>query len=265
MQAVRFGGIDFINSYPLIRVDCGEEEEEVNLILAPPSELYKRLLRHDLDVAMIPSYSLLSGPLSLISGHYVIAGDGPVRTVNLYCKKPLDHGVRIGLDMKSRTSVKLLQLLMKISGYKRIHYQTLSYDDMIHCDDIDAFLLIGDDNFKTELQSISHKVDLGQWWKDMKGIPFIYAVTAAYEPDNLYTVHAWLEKKYDCWRNNMNRWLMDWSNAKGIPENILREYLTKNIYHKMNPGQIESGVRAFQELCVRCELLKEVKPFIVQP
>ncbi len=264
MKGVRFGGISFINAYPLIRTTPPGGKKHLVLSQAPPSELFEKLICHELDAAMIPSYSLFTSPLSYISGHYAIAGDGPVRTVCLYCKKPLDHGIRIGLDRKSRTSVILLKILMAISGYQNIDYLTLSYHEMINYRDIDALLLIGDDNFNPELETIADRIDLGHWWKELKGIPFVYAVIAGHSPESLDTVHAWLDRNYESWQRKKDRWVKEWSIERGFSEKVLKAYLTKNILHKLNPGHIETGVRVFQELCFQYGFLKKITPFYCQ-
>ncbi len=263
MKTVRFGGIDFINSFPLVKT-APIQSIPVKLYRDSPSMLYEKLLGNELDAAMIPTFSMLTGPVSNISGEYVIGSDGPVMTVCLYCRSALKDGMNIALDAKSRTSVHMLKILLKMKGYHNINYESLSYDQIRHRTDLDAFLLIGDDTFNPNMPPYSFKTDVGQLWKDMVGIPFVYAVTAARETDTLNTVNIFLKNNYDRFSNNKHTWLDKWSSETGLDYGTLDKYLTKSIIHKMNPGSIETGVRTFQKYCVKYGMLKEEKAFQIQ-
>jgi len=263
MKTIRFGGIDFINSYPLIKTVSGESFP-VSLLQDSPSVLYEKLLKRELDTAMIPTYSMLSGPISRISGEFVIGSDGPVMTVCLYSRSTLKDGIHIALDSKSRTSAQMLKILLKIMGFDTIHYESLNFEEIKQRPDIDAFLLIGDDTFRKDIPAYSSKSDVGQLWKEMIGIPFIYAVTASREKGTLSEVNKFLQKNYDSFCENQNSWLEKWSSETGIEYGILEKYLTKTINHRMNPGTVEAGVRTFQKYCIKYGLLKEEKAFQIQ-
>ncbi|HDT12700.1 MAG TPA: hypothetical protein ENO01_03475 [Candidatus Marinimicrobia bacterium] len=263
MKTVRFGGIDFINSYPLIKPASGNLKP-VELFQDSPSVLYEKLLARELDAAMIPTYSMLSGPISKISGEFVIGSDGPVMTVCLYCRSLLKDGIHIALDSKSRTSVQMLKILLLMKGYGNISYEFLSFDQIRQRTDIDAFLLIGDDTFHRDMPAYSTKTDVGQLWKEMIGTPFVYAVTAARDKKMLNEVNIFLQKNYNLFNENKNIWLEKWSSETGIDYGILEKYLTQSICHKMNPGSVETGVRTFQKYCVKYGLLKEEKAFQIQ-
>ncbi len=265
MKKVCFGGIDFINAYPLVRSVKETENclSPVNLTLAMPSQLGEKLIQHTLDVAMIPTYTFLENALPVLSGRFVIASDGPVKSVRLYCKASLDHGALVALDAKSRTSVRMLKILLMASGYENMRYVILPYEAMILRKDIDAFLLIGDDNFKPGLLDKPIKIDLGKWWKELFEIPFVYAVIASFESDFIPPAHTWLNQNYSSWIQNREFWIKTWSQSLGIPGPDLLKYLTKNIRHTLNPGQVESGVQLFQDLCVKYGLLRRANPFQV--
>jgi len=265
MKTIRLGGIDFINAYPLVRALPPERDSDLNvkLMLAEPPLLYKKLLQHALDVAMIPTYSFFENTLPFMSGHYVIASDGPVRSVCLYSQKKLEDGALIALDTKSRTSVRMLKILLNDTGYRNIRYVSLPFEVMLLRKDIDAFLLIGDDNFQPGIPDLPVHIDLGKWWKDTFGTPFIYAVIAAFEKEDLMPVHLWLHENYSIWKRQQQIWVHSWSRQLNIPESELLHYLTKNICHILNPEQVQSGVQLFQELCVKYGLIRRANTYQV--
>lgn len=263
MKTVRFGGIDFINSYPLIKT-ASVQSTPVRLCQDSPPALYEKLCRRELDAAMIPTYSMLSGPISRISGIFVIGSDGPVLTVCLYCRSALADGMHIALDSKSQTSVHMLKILLKMKGYDNINYESLTFNQIRHRPDMDAFLLIGDDNFKRDIPAYSFKMDMGQVWKEMVGTPFIYAVTASRANDTLSEVNKFLQKNYERFCEKKTTWLDTWAAKTGLEYGVLEKYLTKSIIHKINPGSLETGVRTFQNYCLKYDLLKEEKTFQIQ-
>jgi chorismate dehydratase len=265
MKTLHFGGIDFINAYPLVRTLPPDRNSnvKVELTLAEPSQLYEKLLQHALDVAMIPTYSFFENALPAMSGNYVIASDGPVRSVCLYSQKQLEDGALIALDAKSRTSVRMLKILLNETGYQHIRYVSLPFEAMLLRKDIDAFLLIGDDNFQAGIPDLPLCIDLGKWWKETFDTPFIYAVIAAFEKENLVQVHPWLHENYKFWEKNRTAFVNTWCCKLNIPEPELLHYLTKNILHTLNPGQVESGVQLFQKLCVKYGLLHRINSYQV--
>ncbi|HAE86647.1 TPA: hypothetical protein DCG86_01340 [Candidatus Marinimicrobia bacterium] len=258
MKTLHFGGIDFINAYPLVRALPPDRNSDiaVKLTLAAPSHLYEMLFQHALDTAMVPTFSFLENALPVMSGKYVIASDGPVRSVCLYSKKRLEDRALIALDAKSRTSVRMLKILLNETGYQRIQYVSLPFEAMLLRKDIDAFLLIGDDNFRAGIPDLPVCIDLGKWWKETFDTPFIYAVTASFEIENLLQVHPWLHENFMFWKKHQTALVNTWSRELNIPTPELLHYLTKNILHTLNPGQVESGVQLFQELCVKYGLLR---------
>jgi chorismate dehydratase len=258
MKTLHFGGIDFINAYPLVRALPPDRNSnvKVELTLAEPSQLYEKLLQHALDAAMIPTYSFFENALPAMSGNYVIASDGPVRSVCLYSQKHLEDGAIIALDAKSRTSVRMLKILLNETGYQQIRYISLPFEDMLFRKDIDAFLLIGDDNFQAGIPDLPICIDLGKWWKETFNTPFVYAVIAVFDKEDLWILHPWLHENYMFWKEHQSTLINTWSRKLNIPTLELVHYLTKNILYTLNPHQVESGVQLFQKLCVKYGLLR---------
>jgi chorismate dehydratase len=96
--------------------------------------------------------------------------------VALYTRVPVEEVRSIALDTSSRTSVTLIRVLchhhFRISPRFVSHGPDLAAMTREH----DAGLLIGDPAFDVDHVSLGlTKIDLGEEWTAMTGLPFIYA------------------------------------------------------------------------------------------
>jgi predicted solute-binding protein len=108
-----------------------------------------------------------------------LASRGAVDSVALYTSKPIREVQSIALDASSRTSVALVGVLcarlFKIKP--RMEPQAPEAKAMLaRCD---AALVIGDNALFLDHQSLGvDKIDLGEAWFRLTGLPFVYAFWA---------------------------------------------------------------------------------------
>ena len=88
-----------------------------------------------------------------------------------------DRDIRhIALDTSSRTSVTLIQVLCRHHFHITPSFVPHGPDLALMTTACDAGLLIGDPAFDaTTMRSGCGKIDLGEVWTEMTGLPFIYA------------------------------------------------------------------------------------------
>ena len=188
MKPVRLGAVDYLNARPLV---FGLElRREFSLRFDPPSKCAALLHEGSIDAGMIPSIEFLRGGPYCAVPDIAIASQGPVASVALFSKKPLQDVQSIAADTSSRTSTALLQILC---------YEALGIDpelipmpprppDMLRrCD---AALLIGDAALFLDHALLGvTKLDLGERWTQLTGLPFVWAFWAG-RPDALSSEHV---------------------------------------------------------------------------
>lgn len=108
-----------------------------------------------------------------------IASTHAVDSVAMFTRRPIRDIRRIALDTSSRTSANLLRLLC--AAWFRITPEFVNappdLDRMLQ--DADAALLIGDPALFTDAEALGlQKVDLGLTWREMTGLPFVWAFWA---------------------------------------------------------------------------------------
>ena len=110
-----------------------------------------------------------------IISDYCIATEGEVASVCLFSEVPIDQIETILLDYQSQTSVALLKILLRehwkitpVLQSSEIGYEASIKNNV-------AGLVIGDRALMQRNKS-NYTYDLGLAWKEMTGMPFVFAV-----------------------------------------------------------------------------------------
>jgi chorismate dehydratase len=180
----RIGCVGYLNAKPLIEGLEGLDDPVVRLDV--PSALLSDLERGEVDIALCPviDYYRSSEPLVIVPVG-CIASDGPTKTVRLFSRVPIKTITHIHADTDSHTSVALLRVLMdelhgahhEIMPFDALHDTTGENRTPPH----EAMLLIGDKvvtNAPPEAD-YPYQLDLGEAWKGLTGLPFVFAVWMA--------------------------------------------------------------------------------------
>ncbi|MDP6379496.1 MAG: menaquinone biosynthesis protein [Candidatus Thalassarchaeaceae archaeon] len=170
------GRVSFVNCDPLFHGLPNDWE----VLPAPPAWLTGHLLRKDCLVAPIPTadYAKHHSELVLLP-NIGIASDGDVGSVLLFSNRELDSIRDIALPSDSSTSSKLVMYILEHHGLDpKATEMGPDLDEMLN--QCDAALLIGD---RALDEAYRHpelvKLDLGAEWKNITGLPMVFAVFAA--------------------------------------------------------------------------------------
>lgn len=172
--------MSYLNTKPLLfGLEHGQLSDEVELLLDYPANLVKLLKSNQIDIGLIPVGALPSlGEYQIISD-YCIGTEGEVASVAVFSEVPMEEIDTVLLDYQSRTSVMLCKLLFEKHWKKKVQFintQDESYIENIRGNV--AGLVIGDRALKIR-DAFKFKYDLGSGWKDMTGLPFVFAVWVA--------------------------------------------------------------------------------------
>lgn len=179
-RKIRVGAVSYLNTKPFIYgLSRPEAAERVALTLDYPANLVKMLSSGQIDVGLVPV-----GALPLLKNHqilseYGIATSGTVASVAVFSEVPMEQIENIILDYQSRTSVLLCRLLFKEHWKKKVRF--IEAKDESYLDQIGgntAGLIIGDRALMNRSR-FAHIFDLGEGWKEMTGLPFVFAVWVA--------------------------------------------------------------------------------------
>jgi predicted solute-binding protein len=171
LNFVRIGCVKYLNARPLIHGWPGDVEFD------HPSTLCKRLANGELDVALVSSFEFLRNPIYRIADGISISSDGPVYSVVVAHRDKISAIKEIELDPASQTAVNLLRcLLAELSLKPRLirNIDLQSVGPAVRR----ARLLIGDQaiHFRQRHAGDFQFWDLGEQWKKLADLPFVYAL-----------------------------------------------------------------------------------------
>jgi chorismate dehydratase len=185
---MRLGRIPWINCYPVYgAIDRKLVPVPAELVSGTASELNELLATGAVQVSAVSAVEYArNAVLYHLLPDLAISCDGPVQSVALFSKRPLDQltGRTVLLSASSRTSVLLLELLCRHQWKIAPRFATVraeapdlpTFSALPH----EAVLVIGDAALFLSTQALYPvRVDLGQAWKEWTGLPFVFAVWAA--------------------------------------------------------------------------------------
>jgi chorismate dehydratase len=175
-KRVRLGAVGYLNARPLV---FGlERSARFSLRFDVPSECAELLHRGGIDVGLVPSIEYLRGDYRIVP-EAAIASRGPVKSVVLFTRKPIAAVRSIAMDTSSRTSVALTRVLCARAFGIRPSVEAAAPDLPSMLARSDAGLIIGDVAlFLDDVMSGVQKIDLGEAWTSLTGLPFVYAFWA---------------------------------------------------------------------------------------
>jgi chorismate dehydratase len=233
---MRLGRISYINCYPVYgAIDRGIERVSAEIVTGTPAELNDLLVAGELDVSVISAvaYARHAKDLVLLPD-LAISCDGPVRSVLLLSKTAVGRlgGRTVLLTASSRTSVALVELLCREVWKIEPRFAEVRAEasDLDHLAELphDAVLVIGDPALILSARhAYPHCVDLGQEWKQLTGLPFVFAVWAARraaDPGAVRRCHQTLLASRDWGLAHLDDLAAAASRATSVPVRECRDY-----------------------------------------
>jgi chorismate dehydratase len=175
VKQVRIGAVGYLNARPLTwALDRHPERWLVRYDV--PSVCASLLHEGHVDLGLIPSIEYLHSTDYRFVPRVGIGSRGPVASVALYVRRSIENVRHIALDTSSRTSVTLIQILCRHHFHIAPAFVPHGPDLAAMTSACDAGLLIGDPAFDVDHEALGlSKIDLGEVWTQMTGLPFVYA------------------------------------------------------------------------------------------
>ncbi len=200
------GRIDFINTTPVYAgADKGVVRFPGRVTRGSPAELNSLLRAGELQISSISSVEYAySWPDLIALPGISISSTGPIRSVLFYSHVPFPE-VRgtVGLTKRSATARALVRLIIEDFFSSSVTWKVIDIDREVtirtgegagtsieaghgrSCDgpfphDLDGLLVIGDSALSLNLQEhFPYVVDLGEFWTERTGHPFVFGLWAA--------------------------------------------------------------------------------------
>lgn len=184
-MSVRVIAVDYANTLPLRSgLKSLEASGGLSMSLARPARATELFIRGDYDLGLLPAAAQLMSEGSSFIGDYGIVSDGFVGSVGIFSEVPFEDVELLYLDHDSRSSSLLTKVLL------RHHWKRDSMSDnplqiiaaapgyREQLSGTAAGLIIGDPAIKAR-SKFPYYYDLAKAWKDMTGLPFVFAAWLA--------------------------------------------------------------------------------------
>lgn len=233
------------------------EDGTIILQLDRPNSATRRFADAEFSLGLLPVAAQLGVPEAQIVGNFGIVSDGFVGSVGVFAERPLDQLDKIYLDHDSRSSVLLARILFE-HFWKGSYFSSLKsgsstglspkltsappgYRERISGSA--GGLIIGDPAIEAR-KKFPFYYDLGEAWKQMTGLPFVFAAWLSVVPQPVSFVQrfdqaqsAGLDLRLDLARTYQSE----------LPHYNLLDYFIKQIHYKID-ARAREGMNLFLQL-----------------
>ncbi len=224
--------MSYLNTKPLTYgFENGQMISQVDLIFEYPAKVAAMLLNDEADIGLIPVAVIPKLKEYHIISDYCIGADGEVASVCLFSDVPIREIETVFLDYQSRTSVALLKILLE--QHWKITPQLIAaeagYESNIT--NTAAGLVIGDRALVQRKKS-KYIYDLAAAWKEMTGLPFVFAVWVANKPLPASVIESFNQTTGEGLKH-----IPEIVSQNVYPDYDLLTYYTKNIDYSLDAGK----------------------------
>ena len=201
---------------------------------------------HEIDLGLIPSIEYLRGPrpYRIVPGPAVVSR-GAVASVAVFTRRDPRDIRTIAMDTSSRTSVALATIVLTKRYGVTPEAVPMSPDLDGMLARADAALIIGDlALFIDDAAAAVQRIDLGEVWTSVTGLPFVYAVwtgwPGAVTPDDVTA----LQRARDAGVEQSAAVAAEYYPDDTARQAVARRYLRDNILYDLGGAEIE-GLKTF--------------------
>ena len=246
MNPVRLGAVSYRNTKPLVH-GLDERPELFAVRFDVPAQCAALLHEGRIDLGLIPAIEYLRGEYRIVPG-IAIGSDGPVASVAIFSRVPVERIATLAMDISSRTSVALTRILCARHWQIAPKLVPAEPDVRAMLARADAALVIGDPALAIDADALGLiKIDLGCEWKTLTALPFVYAMWSG--RDGACGPEHVAELKAARLRGEANLASIAAVEARGnrvLEQQVLR-YLSDNLRYGLGDLEV-AGLRRFHEL-----------------
>ena len=253
--------VPFLNAKPLVWAIENDDQFSIDVDYLWPSKLPALLDNGLAEAVLVSSIDALTQPGRAIAGGCSISSRDRVMSVKVFSKTPLDRIKTLALDASSMTSNGLAQIVLGRMFGCRPECRPLDPDGAAMLKENDACVLIGDKGLTFEGEGL-YSLDLGEAWRNLTGLPFVWACWVG-KFDLSPELVGQLVVARESGERNLAAVAAE--APDDIPPRLAHEYLTTVFDYSLGPDQLSAlalfGEWAFEDgLFERVYDIKVIEP-----
>jgi chorismate dehydratase len=243
-MTVRLGAVSYLNARPLVYGLDAHSQFQIRYDV--PAECARLLHAYETDLGLIPSIEYLRGPqpYEIVPGP-AVASRGPVASVAIFTRREPRDIRTIAMDTSSRTSVALANIVLKKQYGVTPEAVPMAPDLDGMLERADAALIIGDlALFIDDAAAAVQRIDLGEAWTSVTGLPFVYAVWTGWPRALTRDDISALQRARDAGVEQSVAVAAEYYPDDTARQAVARRYLRDNIHYDLGAAEIE-GLKTF--------------------
>ncbi len=249
---MRLGCLPYLNVRPLVyTLERGGLPEGWEFVYAPPAVLAGMLTKKEIAAAPVSSFACFMNPDFGICPGICIAADGPVNSVLLLSKKPVESIGTVALDTSSLSGANMLRIILKEAYGLTPRFVRSDPDPVNMLKLADAAMVIGDPAMLFPKEGLC-MLDLAEEWKKLTGLPAVFAVWAGKGIDSelIEVLHTAKETGM-----TMLPQIADTESKRlGLPYDVCFDYLSRIMVYDLGDKE-RQGFDLFREKAIAHGLL----------
>lgn len=242
-RPIRVGAVSYLNTKPLV-YQLDDRASDLEVVFDLPSRLADDLATGALDVALIPSIEFFQNSNYTIVSDACIGCRGPVLSVKLLSRVPIDQIRTLALDEGSRTSIALVRILLEQRYTIHPNLESLPIGASAAQSTADAVLLIGDRAIHPPQGEFMAQWDLGDQWCRWSELPFVFAMWTARADTDLHGIETALREARDAGVANLDSIARCEADAVGLSYEQCLAYLRDNLHFHLGVRE-QRGLQLF--------------------
>ena len=261
MSKIRVAAVEYLNALPLVH-GLDAQPDLFAMQYAVPAKCAALLHGGTVDLGLIPSIEYLQRPDYRIVPRVAVGSHGPVASVALFSQRPATAIRSIAVDSSSRTADALLRILCAQWFDIDPTFVRMRPDLEPMLKRCDAALIIGDPALFIDHEAAGlEKIDLGEEWTTMTGLPFVWAIWAgrpgAVEPAHLAALQAARDRGVAARDEIARRFVAPDDDGEKLE--TVRSYLRDNIECVLDDQHLAS-LRNFYEKATELRVVPATRP-----
>ncbi len=243
-DVIRVSAVSFLNTIPyLAGFEYLRNPHRYEVSVDTPAICAHKLADGNADLGLVPIVAVKE----LLDFHQVtrwgIGCDGPVGSVLIVSQEPVDQIDTVFLSEQSRTSNRLARVIL--ADFFDVHptFREGDIQSSLLLEEGQAAVMIGDRALQNR-QHFRYVYDLGDCWKQLTGLPFVFAYWVG--SDRVTDEDAsQLEQAFA--RGMHNRPMLAAKFQASFPMVNVHDYLMNHIIYDLSEDRFAQGQEAFLE------------------
>ncbi len=234
-DSVQIGKISYINASPVYYgLDHGLQPTWLQMVPDVPAVLNRKIMTGEIQISPISAafYAMNHRDLLLLPD-LSISCNGRVLSVILASRYPLEdlEGKTVLFSKESASAASFLKMIFRKKKITPEYLVGEVTGIQAIPDQVDAVLVIGDTALVQPWHlGFRHCIDLGLFWHDMTGLPFVFAVWVVRKafareyPETVQAVHELLLASKDKGYRHLDQVIDAGARKLGLEQSIIKQY-----------------------------------------